>query len=79
MRKSSQPSPIQIMMCQKQLEYAEYFKYLCSVITNDERCTREIKYRISMAKATFNERKKTFHRKIEVKFRKKLINCTLGA
>jgi hypothetical protein len=59
MRISRQPSPIQIMTYQKQLENVEYFNYLGDMITNDARCTREIKYRIAMTKAAFS--KKTFH------------------
>jgi hypothetical protein len=41
----------------------EYFKYLGSTITNDARCTREIKSRIAMGKSTFS-RKKTLHQQI---------------
>jgi hypothetical protein len=51
-----QTSPMKIMIDQKQLENVEYFKYLGSMITNDARCTREIKYRIAMAKAAFNKK-----------------------
>jgi hypothetical protein len=40
MRISRQPSPIQIMINQKQLENVEYFNYLGSMITNDASCTR---------------------------------------
>jgi hypothetical protein len=36
------------------LENVQYFNYLGSMITNDARCTREIEYRIAMAKAAFN-------------------------
>jgi hypothetical protein len=43
---------------------AEYFNNFHSVITNDERCTREIKSRIAMAKATFN--KKTLTSKLDL-------------
>ena len=50
MRISRQSSPLTIMIDQKQLENVEYFKYLGSMITNDGRCTREIKSRIAMAK-----------------------------
>ena len=32
------------------------FKYLGSVLTNDGRCTCEIKSRIAMAKAAFNKK-----------------------
>jgi hypothetical protein len=58
-RISRQPSPIKIMIDQKQLQNVEYFNYLGSVITNDARCTREIKSRIAMAKAAF-KKKNTF-------------------
>jgi len=59
MRISRQPSPITIMIGQKQLENVECFKCLGKELTNDGRCTREIKFRIAMAKAAFNK-KKTF-------------------
>jgi hypothetical protein len=45
-----------IMIDQKLLENVESFKYLGSILTNDDRCTCEIKCRIAMAKATFNKR-----------------------
>jgi hypothetical protein len=60
MRISGEPSPIKIMMDQKQLENVIYFSYLGSMITNDARCTREIKYRIVMARAAFNKKKNIF-------------------
>jgi hypothetical protein len=46
------------------VENAEEFNYLGSVVTNDARCTREIKARIAMAKAAFN-------RKLDLELRKK--------
>ena len=49
MRISRQPTPVTIMIDQKQLENVECFKYLGSMLTNDGRCTREIKSRIVMA------------------------------
>jgi hypothetical protein len=64
-RISRQPSPVQIMIDQKQFENMGYFNYLGSMITNDARCTREIKSNIAMAKVAFN--KKTFHQKIRQK------------
>jgi hypothetical protein len=51
-----QPYPMKIMIDQKQLENVEYFNYLGNMITNDARCTREIKSRIVMAKAAFNKK-----------------------
>ena len=68
MRISRQPSPVQIMIDQKQLENVEYFNCVSSVITNDARCTREIKARIAMAKAAFS-RQKTFHQQTGLKFK----------
>ena len=51
MRISRQPFPLKIMTDQKQIENVESFKYLGSILTNDGRCTCEIKCRIAMAKA----------------------------
>jgi hypothetical protein len=57
------------MIDQKQLENVEYINCLGSKITNDARCTREIKYRIVMAKAAFS-RKKTFcNSKLDLNFK----------
>ena len=56
MRISRQPSPVIIMIDQKQLENVESFKYLSWILTNDGRCTCEIKCRIAMAKAAFNKK-----------------------
>ena len=57
MRISRQPSAVTNMIDQKQLENVECFKYLGSIITNDGKCTCEIKSRIAMAKAVFNKKK----------------------
>ena len=56
MRISRQPSPVTNMIDQKPLENVECFKYLGSILTNDGRCTCEIKSRIDMAKDTFNNK-----------------------
>ena len=37
-----------------------YLNYLSNMITNDARCTREIKSRIVMAKAAFNRKRTLF-------------------
>ena len=50
MRISRQPLTVKIIVDQKQLENVESFKYLGSILTNDGRCTCEIKCRIAMAK-----------------------------
>ena len=57
MRISRQPFPGNIMIDQKQLEDVESFKYLGSILTNDGRCTCEIKCRITMAKAAFSKKR----------------------
>jgi hypothetical protein len=57
------------MIDQKQPKNVECFNYLVSMITNDARCTREIKSRIAMAKAAFNKKKNLFIRKLDFKFK----------
>ena len=56
------------MIDQKQLENVECFKYLGNVLTNDGRCSREIKSRIVMAKAAFNKKKNLFTSTLDLKF-----------
>ena len=46
----------------------ECFKYLGSMLTNDGRCTCEIKSRIAMAKAAFSKKKTIFYQQIGLKF-----------
>ena len=46
-----------------------------SMIINDARCTREIKYRIAMEKAAFNKKKNLFTSKLDLNVRKKLVKC----
>ena len=75
MRISRQPSPVAIMIDQKQLENVECFKYLGTILTNDGRCTREIKSRIAMAKAAFNKKKTLCTSKLDLHLRKKLVKC----
>jgi hypothetical protein len=76
MRISKQPSPIKTVIDQKQLENVDYCNYLGSTITNDARCTREIKSRIAMAKAAFNK-KTLFTSKMDFNLRKKLVKCCI--
>ena len=53
----------------------ESFKYLGSILTNDRRCTCEIKCRIAMAKAAFNKKKALFNSTLDLELRKKLVKC----
>jgi len=45
------------------------------MITIDARCTREIKLRITMAKAVFNKKKTLFASKLGLKLRNTLVKC----
>ena len=56
LRISRQTFPVKIMVDKKQLENVESFKYFCSILTNDGRCTCEIKCRVAMAKVAFNKK-----------------------
>lgn len=65
MRISGTPSPVQVMIEQKQLEDLEYLNCLCNMMTNDSRLTPEIKFRVIMAKAAFNKKKALFTSKVD--------------
>ena len=73
MRISRQPFPVKIRIGQKQPQNVEPFKYLCSILTNDGRCTCEIKCRIAMAKAAFNKKTAPFTSTLDLELRKKLV------
>jgi len=51
------------------------FKYLGSMITNDGRCTCEIKCRIAMSKAQCNKKWVLFTSTLDLKLKKKLVKC----
>jgi hypothetical protein len=51
------------------------FKYLGNLLTDDGRCTCEIKSWIAMAKAAFNKTKNLFTSKLDLNLRKKLVKC----
>jgi len=53
----------------------ESFKYLHRMLTNDGRCTREIKSRIAIAKASFNKKRALFTGTLELDLREKLVKC----
>jgi hypothetical protein len=52
----------------------DYLNYLGSIIRNDTRCTREIKFGIATAKVAFNK-KIIFTSKLDLNLRKKLVKC----
>ena len=45
------------------------------LLTNDGRCTCEIKSRIAMAKAAFKKKNTPFTSKLDLNLRKKLVKC----
>ena len=67
-RISRQPSLVQIMIDQKQLENVAYLNYLDTMI-NDTRCTCEIISKIVMAKVALNRNK------VDLNLKFKLVQC----
>jgi hypothetical protein len=55
----------------------EYFKHLDSTLTNDGRCTCEIKSGIAVANAAFNKKMALFTSKVDVELRRNLVKCCL--
>jgi hypothetical protein len=47
------------------------------MLTDDGRCTCEIKSRIAMAKAAFNKKRALFASKMDWELRKKLVKCCI--
>jgi hypothetical protein len=45
------------------------------MLTNDDRCTCEMKSRIAMTKAAFSKKRVLFTSKMDVELRKKLVKC----
>jgi hypothetical protein len=74
MRISRQPLPIKIIIDQKTGECGT-LKYTGSMLTNDERCTCEIKSRIAMAIAALKKKGALFTGKMDLELRKKLVKC----
>ena len=74
MRISRQSFPLQTVIDQEQLEKWNIFNSFCSLITNDARCTLEIKSRIAVAKIALSK-KNLFTSKLDLKLRKKLVKC----
>ena len=71
MKMSREPSRVQIMIDQKQLQNVD----VGSMIANDAKCTREIKCRIATAKSAFNRKKTLFTSKLDLNLRKKPVKC----
>jgi hypothetical protein len=57
------------------MENVGSFKQLDSILTNNGRCTCEIKWRIAVAKAAFNKTRTLFTNTLDLELRKKLVKC----
>ena len=64
-----QPSPIEIMIDQRQPENVDCCSYLGSVIANVARCTCDMKYRISHDKIIIRQEEYYFDQQIGLKFK----------
>ena len=62
------------MINQKQLQNVEYFNYFGSLITDNVKCTYEIKSRAGMTKAAINK-KVFFTSKLDLNLRTYLVKC----
>jgi hypothetical protein len=65
------------MIDQKQLENVESFKYFGSILTNDGRCTCEIKCMIAMTKVAFNKKRALFTGTLDLELRKQPVKCCI--
>ena len=54
------------MIDQEEQGNVEYFYCLCSMVTNDARCTLEIKYSFAITKAAFHTKKNIFSCKMDL-------------
>ena len=69
-----EPLELQFMAQLKQLKSAEYFNCLGNMITNDARCTRDIKSGLSWQKQHSTGRR-LFTCKLDLNLKKKLVKC----
>ena len=63
------------MIDQNQLENVKYFNYLDCIITNNARCTYEIKSTNVMGKTAFNSKKTLLICKLNLNIRKIVVKC----
>jgi hypothetical protein len=54
---------------------SQYINIWVAFLTNDGRCTCEIKCRIAMAKTVFNKKRTLFTSTLDLELRKKLVKC----
>jgi hypothetical protein len=71
----SRQSRVQTEIFQKHPENVEYYKYFDSMIISDAMCTCEIKPSTAVAKAAFKRNQILFTSKLDLKYRKKELDC----
>jgi hypothetical protein len=64
-----------IILGVKANEFERFFKYFGSMLTEEGLCSCELKSRIAMAIAAFNNRKNLYTSKLVLNLRKKLLKC----
>jgi len=75
MRTSSQPSSVQIMKDQAQLENVEYFSYLGSMIKKSARCTESLTSSTVIANTAFNRKQNLCTTRFDLNWRKEIVKC----
>ena len=66
---------LKIFVDGQQVEQVSQFRYLCSLISEDGYCTKEIWSRIQMAKKVSMEKKKRFTGKMNLELKKRIMKC----
>jgi len=70
-----QPSPVHIIIDEKQPEDVVYINYLDSITTIDARCAREFESRIAIAKVALSKANNLFTSKLDLNLRNEIVNC----
>jgi hypothetical protein len=55
----------------------EYFNWLSNMLTSEARCTRNIKFRITVVERAFSKKKILFTSKLDLTLREKLVKCCI--
>ena len=72
-----QGAPIRIVIGNKDLEEVNSFQYLGSILTNDGRCSKEIRTRIAMGKAAFEKERRLLTGNLNLKLKKRLVKSLI--
>ena len=73
---SKEPEKFSIYLNEEKINQTETFTYLGTLITEDEKCTKEIKCRIAQSKTAFTNLKKILtNKKVPFKTRFRVLRC----